>query len=59
MNSQKIPATVITGFFSAFPLVGEWIQQFLLGLLVPLLATQSPYPVIELFLGKHGTSPRD
>ena len=24
-------ATVITGFFSAFPLVGEWIQQFLLG----------------------------
>ena len=24
-------ATVITGFFSAFPWVGEWIQQFLLG----------------------------
>jgi ubiquinol-cytochrome c reductase cytochrome b subunit len=24
-------ATVITGFFSAFPLVGEWVQQFLLG----------------------------
>ncbi|MBL0372002.1 cytochrome b N-terminal domain-containing protein [Rhizobium sp. KVB221] len=24
-------ATVITGFFTAFPLVGEWIQQFLLG----------------------------
>jgi ubiquinol-cytochrome c reductase cytochrome b subunit len=24
-------ATVITGFFSAFPVVGEWIQQFLLG----------------------------
>ncbi|WP_281367594.1 cytochrome b [Oricola thermophila] len=24
-------AQVITGFFTAFPLVGEWIQQFLLG----------------------------
>ena len=24
-------ATVITGFFSAFPLVGEWIQELLLG----------------------------
>ena len=24
-------ATVITGFFTAFPVVGEWIQQFLLG----------------------------
>ena len=24
-------ATVITGFFTAFPAVGEWIQQFLLG----------------------------
>ena len=24
-------ATVITGFFTAFPLIGEWIQQFLLG----------------------------
>ena len=24
-------ATVITGFFSAFPVVGEWIQQLLLG----------------------------
>ncbi|MFZ2102614.1 MAG: cytochrome b/b6 [Oricola sp.] len=24
-------ATVITGFFTAFPLVGEWIQEFLLG----------------------------
>src|ERR1700754_3464759 len=24
-------ATVITGFFSAFPFVGEWVQQFLLG----------------------------
>lgn len=24
-------ATVITGFFTAFPLVGDWIQQFLLG----------------------------
>ena len=24
-------ATVITGFFTAFPLVGEWIQQLLLG----------------------------
>ena len=24
-------ATVITGFFSAFPWIGEWIQQFLLG----------------------------
>ena len=24
-------ATVITGFFTAIPLVGEWIQQFLLG----------------------------
>ena len=24
-------ATVITGFFSAFPGIGEWIQQFLLG----------------------------
>ena len=24
-------ATVITGFFTAFPLIGEWVQQFLLG----------------------------
>ncbi|MCC0033389.1 MAG: cytochrome b N-terminal domain-containing protein [Brucellaceae bacterium] len=24
-------ATVITGFFTAFPVVGEWVQQFLLG----------------------------
>ncbi|MBC7281384.1 cytochrome b N-terminal domain-containing protein [Hoeflea sp.] len=24
-------ATVITGFFTAFPVIGEWVQQFLLG----------------------------